>query len=67
MSATYTVKIGDRDDYGFRSVIITKGSVDGEEVDSWERYEAHVFPSINQHGYKLGDYLGNSTYEAERI
>ena len=60
----FILKVGDPDDYFECWIVVTAGSVDGEEVDGWKCSMVSVSASIRNHGYVLGDNLGNDTHKA---
>lgn len=61
------VKIGDKDQDDFVSVIVSEGSEDGPEVAAWGVSHSKAYESIVKHGYNVVEYLGNGNFSASRV
>ena len=61
------VKIGDKDQDDFVSVIVSEGSEDGPEIAAWRVSYSKAYESIVKHGYDVIEYLGNWNFSASRV
>lgn len=62
----FNVKFGDKVQDGLVNVIVSEGSEDGREVDSWSSLGSYAFDDLLENGYEILEYLGNGSYSAAR-